>query len=49
MCLVMKAKHHIVIILQKKLFKKHVQLLLLSNSKDSHYALIKDLNRFMIF
>ena len=33
----------------KETFKKHVQLLLLSNSKDSHYALIKDLNRFMFF
>ena len=31
----------------KQTFKKHVQLLLLSNYKDSHYALIKDLNRFM--
>ena len=33
----------------KQTFKKHVQLLLLSNYKDSHYALIKDLNRFMFF
>ena len=33
----------------KQTFKKHVQLLLLSNYKDSQYALIKDLNRFMFF
>ena len=31
----------------KQIFEKHVDLLLLSNSKSSHYVLIKDFNRFM--
>ena len=31
----------------KQTFKKHVDLLLLSNSKNSHCVLIKDVNRFM--
>ena len=31
----------------KETFEKHVDLLLLSNSKNSHYVLIKDFNRFM--
>ena len=28
-------------------FQKHIDLLLLSNSKNLHYDLIKDFNRFM--
>ena len=31
----------------KKTFEKHIDLLLLSNFKNSHYVLIKDLDRFM--
>ena len=31
----------------KQTFKKHVDLLLLSNSKNYHCVLIKDVNRFM--
>ena len=31
----------------KQSFEKYVDLLLLSNSKNSHYVLIKDFNRFM--
>ena len=38
MCLIMKVKHD---------FEKHVDLLQLSNSKNSEYILIKNFNRFM--
>ena len=31
----------------KQTFEKYVQLLLLSNSKNFHYVLIKDFDRFM--
>ena len=44
----MKIKHHTVFILQNKHFKKHVNLLLLSNFKNSHYVFIKDFDGFMI-
>ena len=46
MYLVMKMKHHIVFILQKKTFEKDVHLLLLSNSKNFPYVLFKDFNWF---
>ena len=55
MYLVMKIKHHLAFILQKKLLKNMfiyyyyqiLHLLLLSNTKNSHCILIKDLDRFM--
>ena len=31
----------------RQTFEKHIDLLLLSNSKNLHYDLIKDFNRFM--
>ena len=31
----------------RQTFQKHIDLLLLSNSKNLHYDLIKDFNRFM--
>ena len=31
----------------RQTFRKHIDLLLLSNSKNLHYDLIKDFNRFM--
>ena len=31
----------------KQTFEKHVDLLLLSNSKSCHYVLIKNIDRFM--
>ena len=35
--------------LQEKTFERHVDLLLLSNTENSHYLLIKDFNRFMLY
>ena len=35
------------IYVSKQTFEKHVDLLVLSNSKNSQYVLIKDFNRFM--
>ena len=42
----MKIKYQHRIYTSKLTFEKHVDLLLLPNSKNSHYVLIKDLNRF---
>ena len=46
MCFVIKIKHYAVFIF-KKTFEKHVDLLLLLNTKNLHYVLIKGFNRFM--
>ena len=46
MYLTMKMKHH-TYLTSTQYFEKHVDLLKLSNSVNSHYVLMKDFNRFM--
>ena len=46
-CLVVNIKHRTIFILQKKIFKWHVDLSLVSNTKNSHYELSKDFDIFM--
>ena len=43
----MKIKSHTISMLKKETFEKHVDLLLLSNPKDSHYVSVKCFDRFM--
>ena len=42
----MKMNHHTIFILQNKLLK-NINLLLLSDSENYYYVLIKNFNRFM--